>query len=84
MSHDSKILMWFLFAVIIAPPFAVAYSLGSVVSRRSGPPAHDTSGPMSGYFYRERANKEWKLLMLAGIAGGLNFLLMIITSREAL
>jgi len=83
LGNDSKALILFLFAVVAAPPFCLAYSLGSIISRRAGVPAHDEdSGPMSGYFYRERANKEWKLLMLAGICGGLNFLLMLITSSE--
>lgn len=81
MGHDSKILLLLMFAAIVAPPFCVVYSLGSIISRREGVPAHEEAGPMSGYFYRERANKEWQLLMIAGLVGGLNLLLMIISSE---
>lgn len=82
MGRDSKVLMLLLFAAVIAPPFCVVYSLGSIMGRRGGgAPAHEEAGPMSGYFYRERANKEWKLVIVAGIVGGLNFLLMVITGE---
>ena len=80
---DSKFAMLFLLAVTIAPPFAVAYSLGSLMTRRATEPAADESGPMSGYFYREKANREWKLLIVAGIFGGLNFMLIVITTASA-
>jgi len=81
MGRDSKVLMLVLFVAVTAPPFAIVYSLGSIIGRRAGAPAHEASGPMSGYFYRERANKEWKLVMIAGIVGGLNFLLIFITGE---
>ncbi|HKR22230.1 MAG TPA: hypothetical protein VJS17_06535 [Pyrinomonadaceae bacterium] len=84
---DSKFAMLFLFGVTVAPPFAVAFSLGSLLMRRRTEPVADESGPpsgpMSGYFYREQANREWKLLIVAGLFGGLNFLLIVITTASA-
>lgn len=80
---DSKVAVLFLFAVTIAPPFAVAYSLGSLMTRRATEPVADDSGPMSGYFYREKANREWKLLIVAGIFGAINFMLIVITTASA-
>jgi hypothetical protein len=79
--RDSKLLFWGLFAVVVAPPFAVAFSIGTLIFRRTNEPVVAESGPMSGYFYRERANREWKIAIVAGIFGGLNFLLTLITGE---
>lgn len=81
MDRDSKLLFWCLFAVLVAPPFAVAFSIGSIINRRANEPVAEEFGPMSGYFYRERATREWKIAIVAGIFGGLNFLLTLITSE---
>jgi len=80
---DSKFAMLILFTVAVAPPFAVAFSLGSLMTRRATESVADESGPMSGYFYREKANREWKLLIVAGIFGAVNFLLIVITTASA-
>ena len=79
---DSRLLVLFSFGVVFAPPFAVAFSLVSCIWPRAKLPDEEESGPMSGYFYRESANKRWKLFIVAGIITALNFLLMLITSGE--
>ena len=81
LERDSKMITLTLFVITVAPPFAVAFGLGSLIARKATEPIADESGPMSGYFYREKANAEWKLAMVAGFIGGLNFLLMFITSQ---
>lgn len=80
LKNDSKLLVWCLFAVLVAPPFTVAFSIGSIICRRE--PVGEVFGPMSGYFYRERANKEWKIAIVAGIFGCLNFLFTVITGES--
>ena len=68
---------------VLAPPFVAAFSAGSFIYRQGIEPLKHESGPMSGYFYREAANKRWKLLIVAGIITALNFLLMMIASAES-
>ncbi|HEU4766825.1 MAG TPA: hypothetical protein VFS77_05600 [Pyrinomonadaceae bacterium] len=79
---DRKFGMWLLFAAFAGPPFAAAFSIGSMIMRRSTESVEESSGPMSGYFYRERANKEWKLAIVAGLFGGMNFMLLVINSAS--
>jgi len=81
--HDSKLVILTLFVITVAPPFALAFCIGSIILRRAIEPVADESGPMSGYFYRERANTEWKLAMVAGVVGALNFILMIIAGADS-
>ena len=67
--------------LILAPPFLVAFTIGSFIypqpveSLKS-----NASGPMSTYFYQERASRRWKLLIVAGIFAAVNFLLMFVSS----
>jgi len=66
---------------VLAPPFVVAFTLGSFIYRQPvEPDATDASGPMSGYFYRERASRRWKLIMASGLIAAVNFLLMLVTA----
>jgi hypothetical protein len=67
---------------VLAPPFVAAFSIGSFIYRQGIETVKHESGPMSGYFYQESANKRWKLLMAAGIITAVNFLLMLITSAD--
>jgi hypothetical protein len=67
---------------VLAPPFVFAFAVGSFIYREGIEQVKHESGPMSGYFYRENANKRWKLFIVAGIITALNFLLMLITSGE--
>jgi hypothetical protein len=80
---DSKVFFLLLFGVVVAPPFAVAFSIGSIIFRQAYEPDTEETGLMSGYFYRERANRKWKLAIVAGIVGGINFLLMMITAADS-
>ncbi len=82
LGRDSKFLILCLFAVLFAPPFAVAFSIGAIVGRPADARAEDESGPMSVYFYRERATREWTIAIVAGLFGGLNFLLTVITGES--
>lgn len=66
---------------LLAPPFVAAFTIGSFIYPQPvEPKTEDRSGPMSTYFYRERASRRWKLLIAAGICAALNFVLMLITS----
>ena len=79
---ESKILFLFVFAAVIAPPFAVAYNIGSIIWPEANEPIKNDSEPMSGYFYRERAESKWKLVIVAGIVAAVNLLFMVITSEK--
>jgi uncharacterized integral membrane protein len=69
--------------VVLAPPFVMAFSLGSFIYPQPVEPERtDASGPMSGYFYRERAGRRWKLIMASGLIAAVNFLLMLVTAMN--
>lgn len=66
---------------VLAPPFVVAFSVGSFIYRvPTEPEKTDEFGPMSAYFYQENASRRWKILIVAAIIGAVNFLLMLVTS----
>lgn len=68
---------------VLAPPFVLAFTLGSFIYRQPvEPEGTDASGPMSGYFYRERASRRWKLIMASGLIAAVNFLLMLVTAAN--
>ena len=69
----------FLVGFVLAPPFVVGFSIGSFIWPPADKQVENDSGPMSGYFYRERAAKKYKILIGAGLFAGLNLLLMMIT-----
>ena len=67
----------------LAPPFVAAFATGTFIyPQEIEPKKKDESGPMSTYFYQERANKRWKLLIAAGIIAALNFVLMFAASGK--
>jgi hypothetical protein len=70
------------FVLVFSPPFAAAFSIGTLLCPQAEEPVNNESGPMSGYFYQERANKRWRIVIVAGIVAAANFLLMVITSQE--
>ena len=72
----------FLVGAVLAPPFVVAFSIGSFIYPQADKQGDNDSGPMSGYFYRESADRKYKLLIGAGLIAGLNLLLMMITSAS--
>jgi hypothetical protein len=65
---------------VLAPPFVFAFTVGSFIYPQPPEPKNE-SGPMSTYFYQERASRRWKLLIVAGLIAAVNFLLMLITSE---
>ena len=67
--------------VIFAPPFFAALSFGHLMLPELKEGNEYESGPMSGYFYREKSNKRWKIVIAAVMIGALNFILMALTSR---
>lgn len=67
-------------ALVMAPPFAAAFSIGHLINPQASETVDNESGPMSGYFYRRSADKKWKIAIAAGIVAGVNFLLMFITA----
>ena len=68
--------------VLLAPPFVVAFSVGSFIYRQPVEPANsDVSGPMSAYFYHERASRRWKLIIGSGLIAAVNLLLMLVTAK---
>lgn len=79
--HQDRWTKFFL-GFVLAPPFLVGFSIGSFICRDAYKPVKDESGPMSGYFYRQRADKKYWILIVAGLLAGLNLLLMIITSAS--
>ena len=69
------------FGVVMAPPFVVAFTAGSFIYRQPAEPENaDASGPMSAYFYRERASRRWKLIIVSALIGAVNFVLMLVTA----
>ena len=72
-----------LLGVVLAPPFVVAFTVGSFIYRQPAEPTKiDVSGPMSGYFYRERASRRWKLIIAAALIAAVNFVLMLVTAAN--
>jgi len=72
-----------LLGVMLAPPFVVAFTVGSFIYRQPiEPEKTDVSGPMSGYFYRERASRRWKLVVAAALIAAVNFVLMLVTAAN--
>ena len=76
----NKLVVLFSFGVIFAPPFAMGFGIGSLICSQANEPDEKESGPMSGYFYRERADKRWKILVVAAIVGAMNFVAMLVSS----
>ena len=73
----AKLLLGFL----LAPPFVVAFTLGCFIYPPPlEPKTGDEIGPMTTYFYQERAGRRRKLLIVAGLVAAVNFLLMLIMS----
>lgn len=69
------------FVIVLAPPFVVAFCIASIIwRRRATNPIDEESGPMSGYFYRERADSRWKIVFLSALVAATNLMLMLITS----
>jgi hypothetical protein len=69
------------FGVVLAPPFVLAFTVGSFFNRQAiEPDKTDAPGPMSAYFYRERAGRRWKLIILAALIAAVNFVLMLVTA----
>jgi hypothetical protein len=69
------------FGVVLVPPFVFAFTIGSFIYRQQPEPEKpDVSGPMSGYFYQERASRRWKLIIAAALIAAMNFVLMLVTA----
>jgi len=68
--------------VALAPPFAAAFSIGHLIYPEPRDLVDEESGPMSGYFYRRSADRNWKIAIAAGIVAAVNFLCMMITSAS--
>ena len=67
--------------IVLAPPFVVGFTVGSFIYRQPVEAGITNEvGPMSTYFYQERASRRWRLLIAAGILAAVNFILMLVTS----
>ena len=67
----------------LAPPFAAAFAVATFIYPQAlEPKKKDESGPMSTYFYQERATRRWKLVIVAGIVAAINFVLMFAASGK--
>ena len=64
----------------LAPPFVLAFTIGSFIYPQPIESFKKNKGPMSAYLYQEKASRRWKLLIVAAIIAAINFLLMMITS----
>lgn len=80
---EKKILFLFVFGLVIAPPFAVAFIIGSLIWPQANEPDEKESGPMSGYFYQERGDSRWKIVIVAAIISAMNFVAMLVTSSPS-
>lgn len=67
-------------ALVLAPPFAAAFSIGHLINPQARQAVDTEAGPMSAYFYRRSADKKWRIAIAAGIVAGVNFVLMFITA----
>jgi hypothetical protein len=66
---------------LLAPPFVLAFAAGCFIYPQAIEPATENeSGPMSAYFYQERASKRWKLVIVAGLIAAVNLVLMFVAS----
>ena len=70
-----------LLGVVLAPPFVVAFAIGCFIYPQPiEPKSGDEFGPMSTYFYQERASRRRKVLIGAGLVAAVNFVLMLAMS----
>ena len=79
---QNKLVFLAVFAVVLAPPFVVAYNIGCILFPNVNAPVKDDSGPMSGYFYQERSDRKWKLFLGAALIAAANLVLMALTSES--
>jgi hypothetical protein len=80
---ESKGWLKLLLGFALAPPFVVAFTIGSFIYPQPVEPKDSSAfGPMSAYMYQERASRRWKLLMAAALFAGLNFVLMLVASAS--
>jgi hypothetical protein len=70
-----------LMVMVFAPPFVAAHCIGRLLFFKISESNEHASGPMSGYIYRDKEGKKWRLAVVAGMIGVVNFLLMMITSQ---
>jgi hypothetical protein len=70
-----------LLAFLLAPPFVVAFAIGCFIyPQPMEPKSGDEIGPMSTYFYQERATRRWKVLIVSGLVAAVNLVLMLAMS----
>jgi hypothetical protein len=70
-----------LLGIFLAPPFVLAFTLGSFIYAPAVESKEtDEPGLMSTYLYQERSSRRWKLLIVAGLLAGVNFVGMLATS----
>lgn len=72
-----------LLGLVLAPPFVVAFAIGCFIYPQPVEPKNgDEVGPMSTYFYQQRASRRWKLLIGAALVDAVNFVLMLAMSAS--
>ena len=68
--------------VLFGIPFGLPFIATYLIARSRHPDIEEESrietGMMAGYAYRQRGDRRWRIWILSGMVGGLNFLLLFL------
>src|ERR1044072_102068 len=81
-SLDSKLLMILVLSIPFTPPFISLFALGNLLFP-SGPAPEVAVGIMSSFEYRQKAGKQYMIVIASAMLGGLNCLLIMWALAEA-
>jgi len=82
-SGNSTLLTVVLMSIPFVPPFVLVFALANLLFPAS-PPPQVPSGVMSSFQYGEQSNKQYLILVVAGMFGGLNCILLWLGVETAL
>lgn len=68
--------------LLLAPPFLASVSFGFLLFPEVEESISTSSGPMSGYLQRVKADTRWRIIVTSGALSAANLLCMMFTSRQ--
>jgi len=69
-----------LMIIFFIPPFVTVYCLGKHLASKPGREPESKGGMMSSYAQMNDSNRDWKIMILAAVAGVVNAFLMMFTT----
>jgi hypothetical protein len=81
-SRYSTLISVLLMSIPFAPPFVAAFALGHLIFLAPLEP-EVAIGVMSTFDYRQKSNRRWLIVIVAGMFGALNCILLLIAVSSA-